>query len=238
MTPEEALPQPNETPEIPQETTTPQTPPASPTPEAAGGLGSTPVEETGAYTPPPEDKPPSKARRFLRRVFRWAIGLLIVFGLGFSAALWLFYRPARQQAQQATAQAQQAQKQAQDLQAQVALLQKQNSALQKSVTEQSQAMHTAASRWALAEAQANACAARLALQNGDTTGAQLYTERLQTALQALKANVPAAQQPGVEAMLSDLQDLKARLDSPNYAARQLRVIQEHLDTLGKLLFGG
>ncbi len=237
MTPEEALPRPNETPEIPQETTAPQPPQASPTPEAAGGLGSTPVEETGAYTPP-EDKPPSKARRFLRRVFRWVIGLLIVFGVGFSAALWLFYRPARQQAQQATAQAQQARKQAQDLQAQVALLQKQNSTLQKSVTEQTQAMRTAASRWALAEAQANACAARLALQKGDTTGAQLYTERLQTALQALKANVPAAQQPGVEAMLSDLQDLRARLDSPNYAARQLRVIQEHLDTLDKLLFGG
>lgn len=40
---------------------------------------------------PPEEE--SRRRRFFRKFFRWTVGLLVVFGLGFLAAIFMIYNP-------------------------------------------------------------------------------------------------------------------------------------------------
>ena len=47
-------------------------------------------------------KEESKFRRFLRKLIRWTVGLLIIFALGFLTAIVSYYQPARTQLRQAT----------------------------------------------------------------------------------------------------------------------------------------
>jgi len=50
--------------------------------------------------PPTEEiavKEESRTKRFLRKLFRWILGILIVFGLGFLTAVVVYYRPAHRQ---------------------------------------------------------------------------------------------------------------------------------------------
>jgi len=54
--------------------------------EESGAISSTDDEEAA----PKEE---SRSRRFFRKFIRWSVGLLIVFGLGFLAAIFLIYTP-------------------------------------------------------------------------------------------------------------------------------------------------
>jgi DNA repair exonuclease SbcCD ATPase subunit len=74
-----------------------------------------PVEEEEAQAPPleepaieepaePEPEPESRSRRFARLAFRWTLGVLIVFGLGFLTALLTLYQPATQNLDRAESQ--------------------------------------------------------------------------------------------------------------------------------------
>jgi len=182
---------------------------------------------------PPEPKPESKMRRFLRRLFRWVLGILIVFGLGFVAASWLLYRPARQAAEKAQAAAEAASQQAEAAQGQ--LLEVQVKDLQQQLQQAQEAAQAAQLKEALAEAYANAYALRLALKDGDATGARLHAEALAKALDTLKNLVPSEHQGVVADLQKQVADVQVKLDSPTEADWQMHNIIHNLTTLKGLL---
>ena len=183
----------------------------------------------------PEPQPESKIRRFFRRLFRWILGFLIVFGLGFVAASWLLYRPARQAAEQAQAAAETASQQAEAAQGQLLEVQAQVKDLQQQLQQAQDDARMAQLQEAMAEAYANAYALRLALKDGDVTGARLHAEALSKALDALKGLAPGEHQEIVADLQKQVADVQAKLDSPNYADRQVRNIIRNLTTLEDLL---
>ncbi|HFC09224.1 MAG TPA: hypothetical protein ENJ54_05155 [Chloroflexi bacterium] len=215
------------------------TPPAAETnPEAGAAPASAPElppAAEGQPAEPPQSKPPSKARRFLRRLWRWTLVVLVVFGLGFVAATWRLYVPARNAARQAQAQAQQAAQQVQDLQTQLQQVQSQRDALQEEVESAQQASDRAMLEAALSDALAEAYAVRLALKDEDATGASLHAEALGRALQALQQKTPTAHRDLVAQMQKQAADIQANLDSPGYADRQLRALIQHLQALKEVV---
>ena len=215
------------------------TPPAAEAgPQAAASPASAPEPPSAAEGQPPEppqSKPPSKAKRFLRRLWRWTLTVLVVFGLGFVAATWLLYVPAKRSMQQAQAQAQQAAQQVQSLQNQLQQAQSQRDALQQEVENARQASDRAMLEAALSDALAEAYAVRLALKDEDATGAGLHAEALGRALQALEQKTPAAHRDLVAQMQKQANDIQANLDSPGYADRQLRALIQHLQALKEVV---
>jgi len=211
-----------------------------PLPEGDAATASAAAQETAAaaadQTPPlPEAQSESKMRRFLRRLFRWTLGILVVFGLGFVAASWLLYRPVKQEAEQAKAAAETASQQAEAAQGQLLEVQAQVKDLQQQLQQAQEAAQAAQLKEAMAEAYANAYALRLALKDGDATGARLHAEALSKALDTLKDLVPAEHQGVVADLQKQIADVRAKLDSPNYADRQVRGIIQHLMALEDLL---
>ncbi len=213
------------------------TPPAAETRPEAGAAASASEPPPAAEGQPPEPppQPPSKARRFLRRLWRWTLTVLVVFGLGFVAATWVLYVPARRSAQQAQAQAQQAAQQVQDLQNQLQQVQSQRDALQEEVKSAQQASDRATLEAALSDALAEAYAVRLALKAEDATGAGLHAEALGRALEVLQQKTPAAHRDLVAQMQKQAADIQANLDSPGYADRQLRALIQHLQALKEVV---
>ncbi|MGD2157747.1 MAG: hypothetical protein PVG14_04915 [Anaerolineales bacterium] len=53
-----------------------------------------PLEEEPAFEEVAEPEPESRSQRFARLAFRWTLGVLVVFGLGFVTALLTLYQPA------------------------------------------------------------------------------------------------------------------------------------------------
>lgn len=192
------------------------------------------AEGTPAQTPP-KPKPESKMRRLLRRLFRWILGILIIFGLGFVTASWLLYRPARHAAEKAQAAAEAASRQAEVAQGQLLEVQAQVKDLQHQLQQAQEAAQAAQLKEVMAEAYANAYALRLALKDDDATGAHLHAEALAKALDALKNLVPPEHQAVVVDLQKQIADVQAKLDSPNYADRQVRNIIHNLTTLKDLL---
>ncbi len=246
--PEEPFSTPQNAPETPENPAPPagatSTPAATPPPTAA----TAPQAESAAAVPPepppaaesqapesPQPKPPGKARRFLRRLWRWTLIVLVVFGLGFVAATRVLYVPARRSAQQAQAQAQQAVQQAQSLQDQLKQVQSQRDALQQEVKNAQQASDRAMLEAALSGALAEAYAVRVALKDEDATGARLHAEALGRALQTLQQKTPAAHRDLVAQMQKQVAEIQANLDSPGYADRQLRALIQHLQALKEVV---
>ncbi len=241
--PEEPFSAPQNTPETPENpappagttptpaTTPPPTATTAPQAETTASAASEPPPAAEGQTPEPPPQPPSKARRFLRRLWRWTLTVLVVFGLGFVAATWLLYVPARRSAQQAQAQAQQAAQQVQDLQNQLQQVQSQRDALQEKVNSAQQAADQAMLEAAFSDALAEAYAVRLALKDEDATGAKLHADALGRALQTLQQKTPAAHRDVVAQMQKQVADIRANLDSPGYADRQLRALIRNLQVL-------
>jgi len=92
------------------------------------------VEETSGAEQALEKE--SRIGRFLKSATRWLFGLLIVFGLGALAVIFLLYTPTRQTLQQTQADLETAKQKISDLESQVqkmAALETQNASLQKEV---------------------------------------------------------------------------------------------------------
>ncbi len=190
-----------------------------------------PTTAESASSEPSQPKPPGKAKRFLRRLWRWTLTVLVVFGLGFVAATWRLYVPARNTARQAQAQAQKAAQQVKDLQGRLQQVQSQRDALQQQLQGAQKANDNAVLEAALSDALAEAYAVRVALKDEDATGARLHAEALGRALQALQQKTPAAHRDLVVQMQKQAADIQSNLDSPGYADRQLRALIQHLEAL-------
>ena len=99
------------------------------------------LDESIETTPPEEDlvqssetiepalKEETKAQKFLRKFLRWAAGLLIVFGLGFIAAIFLLYNPTKNDLNQSRSDLSTAEQTVNDLKTQVTNLESQVTSL-------------------------------------------------------------------------------------------------------------
>ncbi len=196
-----------------------------------------------------EAEPPkkeSRVRRFFRKLFRWTLGILVIIGLGFLAAVFLIYQPkvaelnqayANLEDVQATLTAQDAQ--IADLENQVASLEQQLENLQGENTTLLNIQSGCQLHIALLQARANVIEAQVALYAENPTQARTLLEDTGELLNS------------VETMLSkDMQDviapLQARLDlalseletAPDTAIKDLSILAGDLLEIENTPFDG
>ncbi len=187
--------------------------------------------EKGNQVTPPKKKE-SAASRFFRRVLRWALGILILFGLGMITALYLWFIPIRQ-ANAALNQELSAAKE------QIAQLQQQltdQTVLQKKTQQEVELLKVADNQSQIKSAQFEVASARIALYQNDLPQALTALENVTSILTSLQAKIPQDQQ----ARLADLQarlDLAKREVKDNaYAAQSdLDVLTQGLNQLSEML---
>jgi len=199
-----------------------------PQPEAESHAAATPSQPPSPSQP---EKPPKKKPGFFHKVWRTVLVALVLFGLGFVTAAWFLYRPAHQKASAVPA----LQAKLADEQSKVATLKKQVESLQAEIQSQQDTVKQAKMRVAFAEALKSAYAARLALAENDATGANIQIAALEKALHTLQDTVPDAQKSTIGDLLSQVADIRSKLDSPAYADRQLKALIAHLQALGDLI---
>ncbi len=209
---------------------------SSPASAAQEAAPSTASQKPSEATPASQKKEESKVRRFFRRLLRWVVGLLVVFGLGFVAALWAFYLPMRSKALQAEADAQKAAQEVSTLKGQLADAQSKIQSLETQLQQAQQDVTNTQTRLALTEALADAYAARLALKDGDAVGAGLYVDAMLKSLDTLASLVPPEHAQAVTEMQQQVQDIRENLDSPSYADRKIRGVVQNLLALEDVLF--
>ncbi len=197
---------------------------------------STASQRPSEAAPTLQKKKESKPRRFFRRLLRWTVGLLVVFGLGFVTALWAFYLPMRSNALQAEADVRKAAQEISALKGQLADAQSKIQSLEAQLQQAQQNVTNTQTRLALTEALADAYAARLALKDGDAVGAGLYVDAMLKSLDALASLVPPDHAQAVTEMQQQAQDIRKNLDSPSYADRKIRGLVQNLLALEDILF--
>ena len=165
-------------------------------------------------------------KRFLRRVLRWAIGLLVVFVLGAVAATFTLYRPTAEKLHQADTALEQARQQIAELEAEKERLARElaegqarletshadNQALQAEVD-------AAGLYVALLSALADVTGARLALASNDPTGARAYLSNVPAALEHLAALLGVKERTLVVPMQRRLEQAVDNLEGDQYAAQ-------------------
>jgi uncharacterized protein HemX len=195
-------------------------------------------------TEPPKKE--SRVRRFFRKLFRWTLGILVIIGLGFLAAVFLIYQPkvaelnqayANLENIQATLTAQDAQ--IADLENQVASLEQQLESLQGEnatllSTQSDCQLHTA-----LLQARANVMDAQVALYAENPTQARTLLEDTGELLNSVETMLPKDTQ-GVIAPLQARLDLAlSELETdPDTAIKDLSILAGDLLEIENTLFEG
>lgn len=187
-------------------------------------------EFTGDESQPP---PPiealvseSKTRRFFRAFIRWTAGTLIVFGLGFLAAIFLLYRPDLQKAktvqQDLQAELTQAKDQITELQDQAAGLQDQVTLLKSLketndellIVQQDLELHVA-----ILDARLDVTNAMLALSDQDTARALVILDKTDETLDRIRELLPPEQQDSITALKQRLELVLSEIETDPYAAQ-------------------
>ncbi len=190
-------------------------------------------------------KPESKVRRFFRTLLRWTLGVLIVFGAGFIAAIFLLYNPEKAglEAQQIASQAQQAELQTQldTAKGEIADLEAQVSGLNPLATENNTLLASQAEyelHILTLDSRLDVTGALLALAENDTARAQVILDRTGDKLTAMKEMLPATQSGMVAGMAQRLELIMSEIADDPYAAQSdLDVLSNSLLELENALFG-
>ncbi len=201
-------------------------------PEAADQPGG---EEAGVPEPPFDEAEPqeeSRFRKFIRKLLRWTLGLLIVFGIGMIAGIQFFYRPANQEIQRlnqdllaAQGQIASLEQEISDLEARIASLQALEDTNNELLAEQKKLdLHIA-----LLDARLDTANALLALSAEDLAQARIILTRTSDTLQKISDLLEPNQRQTVSAMQNRLELVLDELDSDIYAA------QSDLDVLAASL---
>lgn len=217
---------------------TPQPATSKPAEPAAGKPAAAAAPQEGAQ--PDQKRPLSRWRRGVR----WVLSLLILFGIGFAAALWLFFVPMRQQyakAQSALQSAEQAiqnketaaGQQVNDLEAQVQSLQglaTRNQELENEL--QDAQLHNAILR-----AINDVTRAQLALAQEDTSQANLALSTTSNTLESISGMLAPNQRQTITNMQSRLELAQNELETDVYAAASdLDVLLANLVALENTFF--
>lgn len=206
-------------------------------PEPAAGAPPEPPPSPADKSAPVEE---SKIRRFLRRLFRWTVGVAIVFALGVLAALFLFYQPKVRQLSEARAELDQANEKILSLQADIEQLEarvEELSALEEANQSLQQELSAANLRIRILAALADTYAAQYALALGDVDNARAQLSNTPKTLGEIENNVPAAHKERVDKMVQRLDLVLDEIDSdPQAAESDLGVLANNLIQLENDLF--
>ena len=182
---------------------------------------------------PPEPELETRGQRFLRLSIRWLAGILILFGLGVIATVFLLYRPTTGELSRARDELAQSQQQVAELEAEVERLQSleaENEALQEELNQ-------ARLHIQILSALSDVNAARLDLANDDAANARLDLTNTPQTLERLGELVEPEQQEAVEAMQSRLDLALEGIDRDVFAAQSdLRVLATNLMQLENTFF--
>jgi hypothetical protein len=201
-----------------------------------------PVEEVASTSPAEpepsgqEEKPPSRRERFgrsVRRLLRWLVVLLVIFGLGVLAAALLLYLPARDQLRQSENRHGEALQQIEALQTQVAGLSSLESANQTLQADAEQAqLHLQ-----ILSARADVSAAQLALAQRDQTRARMALSKTSQTLTGLGEMLDPEQEKIVTDMQERLKLALSELNEDAFAAQaDLGVLANSLTELENAYF--
>lgn len=192
-----------------------------------------PADEEIEEPVPPEPELETRGQRFLRLSIRWLAGILILFGLGVIATVFLLYRPTTDELSRARDELAQSQQQVAELEAEVERLQSleaENEALQEELNQ-------ARLHIQILSALSDVNAARLDLANDDTANARLDLTNTPQTLERLGELVEPEQQEAVEAMQSRLDLALEGIDRDVFAAQSdLRVLATNLMQLENTFF--
>jgi len=189
-------------------------------------------------------KPVKRAPSFWTRALRWTLGFLILFGLGFIAAIFLFYIPARQQTntlradlqasqQQATQSVNASQQKVSDLENQVQQL----STLDSKNKDLQTALEQAQLHIAILSARTDVATAQLALEKKDTSKAHVALSQTPKTLDSMSSMLASNQQKLIEDMKARLTLADGEIDSNAFAAQSdLTVLATSLLELENALF--
>lgn len=188
-----------------------------------------PVEQAKAVEPKPE----SRLNRFLVRLLRWLLGILIVAGLGALLAIFTVYMPVRQKLDQSQGEVEQGAGRIAELESEVdrlSAMEAKNDALQAELDKSE--LHVA-----ILSARADVAAAQLALEQDDPAKARLALSKTGETIKALGSLL----KPGEKKLATDLQSrlelaLKGIGENAFAAASDLNVLATGLTELENAYF--
>jgi len=205
------------------------------------------IEEPETAAPPiegaaAEAKEESKARRFFRKVLRWTVGLLIVFGVGFTVAIFALYRPTLQKVEQGKSELAQANEQIENLDGQIADMEGEIESL-RTLEDKNQELIAAQKglnlHVAILNARVDAANALLSLGQGDDAQAHLILSNTAENLNTIESLLDPDQREVVTAMQQRLELVLTEMENDSYAAQSdLDVLATSLLQLEDALFGG
>jgi hypothetical protein len=179
-----------------------------------------------------EEVSESKVRGVFRKIIRWTAGLLIVFGLGLIAGIYLFYKPEIQKAERilyemkgyldvANGEVADLEKQVSDLETQISDLQPYKSRNDELVAEQVELnLHIA-----ILEARIDVTHALLAIESEDFLQAQVSLDETEAALDQIGTFLDKEKLDVVEELKTQLQWIKDDLDvNPETAQKDLEAL--------------
>ncbi|MGB9673471.1 MAG: hypothetical protein ACPL3P_04975 [Anaerolineales bacterium] len=177
----------------------------------------------------PKERP---ARRFLRRLLRWTLGILIVFGLGLLTALYVWFLPLRQTNTALNKELTAAKDQITQLQQQLADQKLQQQKAQQEIDQ----LKVADYQSQLKSAQLEVAAARIALYQNDPNQALTALDKVATILNALQSKIPQAQQTQLSDLQARLELAKKEVKDNTYAAQSdLDVLAQGLNQLSEMV---
>ena len=190
-----------------------------------------PAEQPAGERPIPSALPlqPAKAesrlRRFLRQLVRWTLGVLILLGIGFVAALLLLYMPLRRQADARAAELSAAQTRIESLEAQLA----EKAQLQKLYQQSLERLKSADFQNNVLRLEMEIASARIYLYEGKLELAKTAMQNAQAILKAVQSGASSAQRTALTEMETRLTLALNGLEKDTYAA------QSDLDVLARNL---
>ncbi len=186
----------------------------------------TPAEEAPSPAPvTAAAKEESRFRRFLRQLVRWTLGILVVLGIGFVAALLLFYMPLRRQAAAQANELSQAQGRISELETQLA----EKSQLEKQYQDSLTRLKRVDFQNNILILQMEIATARIALYENDKARAETALKNALDIFKAVQGQATAAQRTTLSEMEARLNLAISGLEKDLYAA------QSDLDVLARSL---
>lgn len=171
----------------------------------------------------PPAKAESRFRRFLRQLVRWTLGILILLGIGFVAALLLFYMPLRREAATKAAELTTAQARIEELEGQLA----EKAQLEKSYQETLERLKGADFQNNVLNLQMEIASARIYLYENNKELAGTAMQNALSILKTLQTTANPAQRTALSEMEARLNLAISGLEKDVYAA------QSDLDVLAR-----
>jgi hypothetical protein len=186
----------------------------------------------------------SKTRRFFRKLIRWTVGLLIIFGLGLLTGIFMFYRPSLDESknaiQQITADLDNANERILDLQTEISGLKAQIASLEPfedANVDLMAAQDDFRLHIAILEARVDVASARLPLMAAESAQARVYLDKTGESLDLITELLDPDQREVAVAMVDRLNLVLSEIDDDPYAAESdLDVLATKLLELEDALF--